>query len=154
LFVLFVFSNAKQVADWYCLRLGFEEVAYRGLETGSRDIATRVVKQQNILLAFSSPLNPVDNELSARIAVTGDAVKDVAFRVVDCIALYNKAISRGAKSISEPKEETDEFGTAITATVQTYGDTNHTFVQRDNYKGVFLPGYKPVQKKDPLATLL
>jgi 4-hydroxyphenylpyruvate dioxygenase-like putative hemolysin len=76
----------------------------------------------------------------------GDAAKDVAFGVVDCKAIYAKAIARGAVSVQEPKEESDEFGKAITATVKTYGDTVHTFVQRQEYKGAFLPGYKAMNK--------
>lgn len=146
-------SNAKQVADWYCLRLGFTEIAYRGLETGSREIATHVVKQNKILIAFSSALNPVNSELSQRVAIKGDAVKDIAFRVQDCKGIYDRAISRGAKSVLAPTELKDEFGTVIIATLQTYGDTTHTLVERDNYTGEFLPGYRIQTKKDPLSAL-
>jgi len=134
--------------------MGFQPLAYRGLETGERQVATRVVKQNEIIIAFSSALNPVENEISSRVAVRGDAVRDVAFRCLDVVALYDKAISRGAKSIAAPKTLTDEFGSVITATVQTYGDTTHTFVQRDGYTGVFLPGFKAVTTKDPLAVSL
>jgi 4-hydroxyphenylpyruvate dioxygenase len=150
----FYVSNAMQAAAWYVLRMGFEYVAYKGLETGSREIATHVVRQNDIILAFSCALNPVENELSKRVSVKGDAVKDVAFRVKDCKALYEKAIKRGAKSILAPTEEKDKDGTVIRATVQTYGDTAHSFIQRDDYKGVFLPGYMAVNKKDPLSSLL
>lgn len=152
--IQFWVANAKQVAQWYCLRFGFEYLAYRGLETGSRDVATHVVRQNKIIFAFSSPLNPVDSEMGRRIAMKGDAAKDVAFGVVDCRAIYAKAIERGAVSIMEPKEESDEFGRVITATIKTYGDTVHTFVQRGEYKGAFLPGFKALTKIDPLATLL
>ena len=83
----------------------------------------------------------------------GDAVKDVAFTVDDARGLYNKAVSRGAKSIREPWEESDEHGTVIMASIGTYGDVVHTLVQRSGYKGVFLPGYlsPPV---DPIVSLL
>jgi len=147
-------SNAKQVAAWYCLRFGFERVAYRGLETKSRDVATHVIRQGKIFLAFSSPLNPKETAMGRRIMIKGDAAKDVAFTVDDCRSIYNKAVERGAVSVMEPLEETDENGTVVRATVQTYGDTVHTFVERKNYKGVFLPGFAPVTTRDPLATLL
>jgi 4-hydroxyphenylpyruvate dioxygenase len=147
-------SNAKQVADWYCLRFGYTEVAYRGLETGSREVATHVIKQNKILLAFSSPLNPSDNEISRRLAVKGDAVKDVAFTVEDARGIYEKAVKRGAKSVLEPTELKDEHGSVVICTLQTYGDTTHTLVDRSNYKGIFLPGYRILEKKDPLSSLL
>lgn len=147
-------ANAKQVASYYVLRFGFEYLAYRGLETGSREYATHVVRQNRIVFAFSSSLNPVETEMGKRVMIKGDAAKDVAFGVKDCAAIYAKAISRGAVSVQEPKDESDEFGRVVTATVKTYGDTVHTFVQRAEYKGAFLPGYKAVNKVDPLGTLL
>jgi len=152
--VHFWVSNAKQAAAWYVLRMGFEYLAYRGLETGSRDVATWVVKQNDIIFAFSSPLNPTKNELGERIAIRGDAVKDIAFAVDDVRKIYAKAIERGAKSVLAPTELKDEHGSVWIATIQTYGDTVHTFVERQNYKGVFLPGYQPLTHTDPLSSLL
>jgi 4-hydroxyphenylpyruvate dioxygenase len=149
----FYVSNAKQIAAYYVLRLGFEYYAYKGLETGSREVATWVVRQNDIVLAFSSPLVPVPSDLGKRILITGDAVKDVAFRVADCKALYEKAIKRGAKGIQEPIEEKDENGSVIRCTVQTYGDTNHSFIQRNDFKGAFLPGFRAVTVADPLSAL-
>jgi 4-hydroxyphenylpyruvate dioxygenase len=136
------------------LRFGFEFLAYRGLETGSRDEATWVVRQNKITLAFTSPLNPKESELGKRIKVKGDAAKDVAFACKDAEAIYKKAIERGAVSILAPTEEKDEHGSVIRATVRTYGDTVHSFVQRNDYKGAFLPGYKKLEGKDPLSSLL
>jgi len=149
----FYVSNAKQIAAYYVLRLGFEYYAYRGLETGSREVATWVVRQNEIIFAFSSPLMPVPHELGQRILITGDAVKDVAFRVQDSKALYEKAVKRGAKGIQPPVEEKDEHGTVIRSTVQTYGDTFHSFIQRDDYKGHFLPTFRAVTVVDPLSAL-
>jgi 4-hydroxyphenylpyruvate dioxygenase len=150
----FYVSNAKQVASYYITRFGFEPLAYRGLETKSREIATHVVRQGKIILAFSCPLNPKASEIGNRVLITGDAVKDVAFTVEDCRALFAKAVKRGAKVIMEPVEEKDENGSVVLATVQTYGDTVHTFVQRAGYKGAFLPHYIPVTKPDPICRLL
>jgi 4-hydroxyphenylpyruvate dioxygenase len=100
----------------------------------------RVLKQNDITILLSSPLNPVATEMSNRIAIKGDAVKDVAFAVSDAKALYDKAVSRGAVSVLPPTELKDEHGTVIIATVRTYGDSDHSFVQRNDYKGLFMPG--------------
>ena len=147
-------TNAKQAASWYILRLGFQNVAYRGLETGSRSVCTHVVKQHDIVIAFSSPLNPAASELTDRIAVTGDAVKDVAFTVTDCRAVYEAAIGRGAESVEAPVEVSDEHGRVVLSTIRTYGDTTHTFVERKEYNGPFLPGYVRRDTVDPLSSLV
>jgi 4-hydroxyphenylpyruvate dioxygenase len=151
-------ANAKQAAEWYILRFGFSKIAYRGLETGSREIVTHVLKQNNIIIAISSPLTPLPSQIADRIAVTGDAVKDVAFTVKNVRAVYDAAIAAGAKSVLEPvvlkDEQNNNDGEVIIATIQTYGDTTHTLVERGNYKGVFLPGYRAVEETDPLAVLL
>jgi len=150
--VHFYVSNAKQVATYYISRLGFEPLAYRGLETGSRKVATHVLKQGSILLAFSSSLLPEENEIGCRVMLKGDAVKDVAFTVENCRTIYEKAIKRGAVSILPPTEEKDQHGTIVRATVQTYGDSVHSFIERSQYKGPFLPGYVAVTSKDPLVS--
>jgi len=146
-------GNAKQAAEWYCIRFGFEPVAYRGLETGHREVVSHVLKQGNIFFVFQSPLNPGNKAMGDHMMQHGDGVRDVAFTVEDARAIYEKAVSRGAKSIREPWEEKDEHGTVIMATVATYGDTHHTFVQRKDYKGTFLPGYAPARKDPVLAVL-
>eukprot|EP00743_Colponemidia_sp_Colp-15_P001460 GILK01001599.1.p1 GENE.GILK01001599.1~~GILK01001599.1.p1 ORF type:complete len:408 (-),score=63.72 GILK01001599.1:123-1268(-) len=152
--VEFWVGNAKQAASYYVTRFGFTPVAYRGLETGSRDVVTHVVKQGTILFAFSSALNPGNELMGNHLVRHGDGVRDVAFTVDDVRGIYEKAISRGATSVVAPVEETDDFGTVIRATIQTYGDTVHTFVQRQNYTGVFMPGYRSVTATDPLLSLL
>jgi len=150
--VKFWVGNAKQAADWYVARFGFEPIAYKGLETGSRDYAHHVVRQNDIVFEFISPYNPNDEEFSKDLALHGDGVKDICFRVSDCRLAYDLAVKAGAVSVSEPKEYSDENGTVIMATIRTYGTTNHTLLERKDYKGVFLPGYRPVTVKDPLST--
>lgn len=145
-------GNAKQAADWYVVHFGFKKIAYRGLETGSRRVASHVIAQNDVVWEFISAyspdaLDPINNE----IALHGDGVKDVAFRVDDARVAFEFAKSKGAKVISEPEELTDENGSVVIATIQTYGDTWHTFVQRNNYKGVFLPGYKALTEESPFA---
>eukprot|EP00357_Protocruzia_adherens_P022574 CAMPEP_0114995718 /NCGR_PEP_ID=MMETSP0216-20121206/13893_1 /TAXON_ID=223996 /ORGANISM="Protocruzia adherens, Strain Boccale" /LENGTH=380 /DNA_ID=CAMNT_0002359807 /DNA_START=49 /DNA_END=1191 /DNA_ORIENTATION=- len=144
---VFWVGNAKQAASFYTARFGFDYVAYQGLETGERSVCSHVVKQNDIYFVFKTPLG--DNaEMSAHQAAHGDGVRDVAFTVDDARGIYDKAVARGAKSVSAPEELTDEFGTVVIASVQTYGDTIHTFVQRDGYKGPFLPGYKAHKKTE------
>jgi len=147
-------GNALQAAGWYVARFGFHPYAYKGLETGSRDVVTHVIRQEKIVLAFSSALNPEDKAnkaFSPQLNTHGDFVKDVAFQVKDARALYKKAMERGAVSVQEPTELKDDKGTVIIATIRTYGDTNHTFVQRDGWTGPFLPGFKASDDTDPLS---
>lgn len=99
--------------------------------------------------AFTSPLNPGNTEFTKHIGDHGDGVKDVAFHVDDARGIYDKAVARGAKSVSAPEELKDEFGSVVVASVQTYGDTIHTFVERRDYTGPFLPGYKEHTEKEP-----
>lgn len=141
--------------------MGFEPFAYRGLETGSRDVCTHVVRQDQVVFAFSSPLNPpsgtgkvLGQNMHEHLAEHGDGVKDIAFAVEDCRKIHAAAVARGAESVADPEEHTDEHGTVIMATVKTYGDTVHTFVQRGDYSGPFLPGYKAVTTKDALSASL
>lgn len=148
--VTFWVGNAKQAASYYCSRLGFEYVAYQGLETGNRDFATHVVKNGAICFAFRSPLNPTGHEEFAAHHMThGDGVKDVAFTVNDAAGIFHKAVSRGATPVMEPTKMEDENGEVLLSSVRTYGDTTHTFVQRDKYNGQFLPGFQPHFLSEP-----
>jgi len=143
--ILFWVGNAKQAASFYTTRFGFEYYAYQGLETGQRHVSTHVLKRNDIYLAFASSYGPYehkDNEMGEHLLKHGDGIRDVAFTVEDCIKTYETATKRGAKSVRPPTELKDEHGTAIVASIQTYGDTIHTFVERKNFKGLFLPGFK------------
>eukprot|EP00347_Sterkiella_histriomuscorum_P014738 403359732 len=152
--VKFHVGNAKQAASYYTTRFGFEYVAYQGLETGHRDYCTHVVRNGKILFAFTSPLNPGDKDFALELEKHGDGVKDVAFHVDDAAGIYTKAVERGAKSVRPPQTLEDENGKAIVASVQTYGDTVHTFVQRDNYTGPFLPGFRAHHYKEKFNSLV
>lgn len=128
---------------------------YKGLETGSRQVSAHVVKQNDIIFVFQSMLEPgVPEEIGEHLVKHGDAVKDVAFQVEDLDAIFERAVERGAEVVSPPWEESDENGTVRMARIQTYGDTTHTLIDRANYKGPFMPGYKPASYKDPLAASL
>jgi len=157
----FYVSNAKQAADWYVLRFGFKKFAYKGLETGSRELCSHVVRQNKITYVFTSPLSPkfggASGDVMMDIAVKGDAVKDVAFECDDVRTAYEYAIGRGAKGIREPYEISDDLGTVIIATLESYGKCRHSLIQLDRYKGSFLPGFKyltPEELVDPIADVL
>ncbi|XP_061624658.1 4-hydroxyphenylpyruvate dioxygenase [Phyllopteryx taeniolatus] len=147
-------GNAKQAASYYCNKLGFESFAYRGLETGSRDVVSHAVKQGKIIYVFSSALNPGNKEMGAHLVEHGDGVKDVAFAVENCDSLVQKAKERGAAIVKEPFTLEDKHGKVRLAVLQTYGDTTHTLVERAGYCGLFLPGFQPPLFKDPLLAAL
>jgi 4-hydroxyphenylpyruvate dioxygenase len=157
-------SNAKQTADWYCIRFGFEIVARRGLETGSRRVAAWVLQKGKVLMNIVSPLVPPNGEDNllelngyydfSQIGISGDHIHDVSFRVKDCEAIYEKAIERGAISVHPPITLKDDDGEVIICKIKTYGNVSHTLIQRNDYKGVFMPGYQPFQRNDPVLKLL
>jgi 4-hydroxyphenylpyruvate dioxygenase len=140
--VRFYVGNAKQAAYWYCANFGFKPFAYRGLETGSRQITSHAIRQDKIVFVFESALLPGNKELGEHLVQHGDGVKDVAFEVDDVSSIIEFAKKEGAKVVRDVKEESDEDGTIKFASIQTYGDTIHTLIERKTYKGLFLPGFK------------
>jgi 4-hydroxyphenylpyruvate dioxygenase len=134
-------GNAKQACHYYQTQFGFEPVAYKGLETGEREKVSYVLRQNKITFVVTSPLS-AKSPLNDHIRLHGDGVKDVAFWVDDALAAHKYAVEKGAESVSEPQKLTDEDGSVICASIQTYGDTIHTFVQRDQYEGIFIPGFE------------
>lgn len=143
--ITFWVSNAKQAASYYCVHFGFEPFVFRGLETGSRSIASHAVKQGDIILVFTSSLSTSSSqEISNHVSKHGDSVKDVAFSVDDLDLVVERAVDKGAvlkQPILEEKGDSDD-GFVRTATVATFGDVTHTFVERRNYSGLFLPGFQ------------
>jgi 4-hydroxyphenylpyruvate dioxygenase len=133
-------GNALQSAYFYTRALGFREVAYAGLETKVRDRTSHVLKQGRIRLVLTGALTP-GHEIGRHVAAHGDGVKVIALSVPDVEHAYREATTRGAKGVREPFEESDAHGTVRLATIETYGETLHTFVDRSDYKGAFLPGY-------------
>ncbi|KAI9363448.1 Glyoxalase/Bleomycin resistance protein/Dihydroxybiphenyl dioxygenase [Zopfochytrium polystomum] len=146
-------GNAKQAATYYITRFGFEPLGYMGLETGSTSVVSHAIRQGNITFVFQSPLQPDDVVMSSFTARHADGVKNVAFAVDDCRGVWKKAVERGAKNIESPKELKDEFGVVVVATIATYGDVEHTFVERTRYTGKFLPGFVDAPA-DPITQLL
>ncbi|OTF83350.1 4-hydroxyphenylpyruvate dioxygenase-like protein, partial [Euroglyphus maynei] len=153
--ITYIVGNAKQAATYYCVHMGFKPLAYKGLETGSRDVVSHVVKQNDIIFEFQSQLNPKQTEMSEHLVRHGDGVKVVAFDVEDIEYIVEMAKQRGGKIVQEIRLDTDEFGSVKTAAIQTYGDTVHKLVDRREYRGTFLPGYKKTELEinDFLSTL-
>jgi 4-hydroxyphenylpyruvate dioxygenase len=142
--VRFFVGNARQSAYFYRNAFGFDVLAYAGLETKTRHEAGYVLRQGNITFVLTSPLS-VAHPDSYRLMLHGDGVKDIALEVDDVREAYAMAVHRGAIGVVGPAALEDEFGAYECATIRTYGDTTHTFVNRDRYKGVFAPGYLPIE---------
>ena len=134
-------GNAKQAAHFYKTAFGFQSHAYKGLETGSRDAVSYVLQQDKIRLVLTTPLNS-KSIINDHIVKHGDGVKVIALWVDDARKAYEETTKRGAKSFMEPKVEKDDHGEVVRAGIYTYGETVHMFVERKNYKGTFLPGFK------------
>ena len=149
-YVEFYVSNARQAAHFYRTALGLRPVAYAGLETGSRERASWVVSRRNIRFVLTSPLLPDPSDpVAAHVARHGDGVKDIALRVESAEAAYAEALRRGATGVQEPTVLEDQHGRVIKASIATYGDTIHSFIQRDGYEGPFMPGFKLIENPPP-----
>jgi 4-hydroxyphenylpyruvate dioxygenase len=161
--------------------MGFKPLAYAGLETGSRAVASHVIENGGVRFVFSSPIRASETvvqrnmasrktavgttklvneemetvrQMHAHLEQHGDAVKDVSFEVDDARGVYARAVARGAVGVRKPYVLKDGFGEVIVASVRTYGDTTHTFVEKVGYSGAFLPGFKAVEREDPLSSCL
>lgn len=141
--VRFFVGNARQSAYFYRNAFGFDVVAYAGLETGLRDEAGYVLRQGDITFVLASPLRP-DHPDNARLAQHGDGVQDIALLVDDVEGAFEYTTSRGAVPVQPPTRLEDENGVYETASIRAYGDTTHSFVNRSRYRGVFAPGYRPI----------
>ena len=146
-------GNALQASYFYIHAYGFQEVAYRGLETGSRDRVSHVLQSGRIRLVITGAFSS-DSEIAAHQRKHGDGVKVIALGVPDVEAAYREATARGAVSVLAPHELSDEHGAVKLASIQAYGETIHTFVERGGYDGPFLPGYERRQIGEQSGMLL
>jgi 4-hydroxyphenylpyruvate dioxygenase len=147
--VEFYVGNARQAAHFYRTAFGMSLVAYAGPETGQRDRASYVVQQGKIRFVLTTPLQG-SGAIAEHIQRHGDGVRVIALLVDDATSAWRETTSRGATSFVEPHVISDEHGRVILSSICTYGDTIHTFVERDGYQGAFLPGYRAIEG-DPLA---
>jgi 4-hydroxyphenylpyruvate dioxygenase len=140
-YVEFYVGNAKQAAHYYKTAFGFQSLAYAGPETGMRDRASYVLQQGKIRLVLTTALKS-DSPISEHVKKHGDGVKILALWVDDAFKSYEETTKRGGKSYLEPTTLTDEHGELRMAGIYTYGETVHMFIERKNYNGIFMPGYK------------
>ncbi len=140
-YVEFYVGNAKQSAHFYITAFGFQPLAYSGPETGVRDRASYAVRQNKLTLVLTTALRP-GNDIADHINKHGDGVKILALKVEDATSAWNETTKRGAKSYLEPQHLKDKDGEVVVSGIHTYGDTVHLFIERKNYTGVFIPGYR------------
>jgi 4-hydroxyphenylpyruvate dioxygenase len=139
-------GNAKQAAHFYQAAMGFQLVAYRGPETGVRDRVSYLLVQNKIRLLLTSAQGP-NGEIADHVARHGDGVRDIALWVDDARDAHEKAVARGATSAYVPRVVRDDDGEVVLAGIKIYGDTIHSFVERRNYRGTFLPGFQNRQPR-------
>lgn len=137
-------GNAKQAAHFYKTAFGFQDLAYAGLETGVKDRTSYVLVQDKIRLVLTSP-GAQKNEITEHIAKHGDGVKVIALWVDDAFDAFEQTVERGAFPYMQPETIEDENGVIKRAGIHTYGDTVHVFIERKNYKGIFMPGYEKLE---------
>ncbi|WP_205509778.1 4-hydroxyphenylpyruvate dioxygenase [Longitalea arenae] len=140
-YVEFYVGNAKQAAHFYKTAFGFQSLAYAGPETGVKDRASYAIRQNKLTFVLTTPLR-AGNPIADHIYKHGDGVKVLALRVPDATKAWQETTSRGGKTYMEPTRLTDEFGEVVLSGIHTYGETVHVFVERKNYTGAFMPGFK------------
>ncbi len=138
--VEFWVGNARQAAFFYRNAFGFSQLAYRGQETGSREMASYALTQGKANFVVSTPLTS-SHPAAEHIQRHGDGVRDIALEVADADLAFEQALARGAEAAEAPHDLKDEFGTVRRAAIRTYGDTIHSLLSRRGYSGPFLPGY-------------
>lgn len=140
-YIEFYVGNAKQAAHFYKTAFGFQSLAYAGPETGCRDKASYAIRQHKLTFVFTTPLRP-GNEIAEHVHKHGDGIRAIALRVADATAAWTETTRRGAESYMMPHHYKDDHGTVVMSGIKIYGDTVHLFIERENYDGPFMPGYR------------
>lgn len=140
-YVEFYVGNAKQAAHFYKTAFGFQSLAYAGPETGQMDRVSYVIRQNKLTFMLTTPLRP-GNEIAEHISKHGDGVKMLALMVDDATDAWQQTTSRGGKSYVEPYKLKDDHGEIVISGIHTYGETIHLFIERKNYNGLFMPGFR------------
>jgi 4-hydroxyphenylpyruvate dioxygenase len=141
-YIEFYVGNAKQAAHFYMSAFGFQPLAYAGPETGIKDRASYALRQHKLTFVLTTAIRP-ENAIADHVYKHGDGVKAISLRVNDAANAWKETTKRGAKSYMEPQRLNDEDGEVVMSGIHTYGDTVHLFIERKNYKGPFMPGYRP-----------
>ena len=145
-YVEFYVGNAKQASHYYRTAFGFQLLGYRGPETGTRDTASYLLQQNKIRLVLTTAIRP-NHPAAEHVQHHGDGVRDIALWVDDAREAFQNAVSRGARAVQQPTVLRDYDGEVVLAAIQTYGDTIHTLVERSDYRGLFLPGFRAVESR-------
>ena len=140
-YIEFYVGNAKQAAHYYKTAFGFQSLAYAGPETGVKDKSSYVILQNKLTFVLTTPLR-AKNDIADHIYKHGDGVKVIALKVDDATSAWEETTRRGAKSYLEPYSVEDGSGNIVMSGIHIYGDTVHVFVERKNYNGVFMPGFR------------
>lgn len=140
-YVEFYVGNAKQAAHFYKTAFGFQSLAYAGPETGVKDKVSYAIRQNKLTFVLTTPLR-INNDIADHIYKHGDGVKYLALKVEDATAAWHQTTSRGGKSYMEPTILSDDQGELVMSGIHTYGDTVHLFIERKNYQGLFMPGFR------------
>jgi 4-hydroxyphenylpyruvate dioxygenase len=140
-YVEFYVGNAKQAANFYKTAFGFQSLAYAGPETGQKDRVSYAIRQNKLTFVLTTPLRP-ENEIADHVYKHGDGVKYIALRVADAASAWKETTTRGGKSYMEPRTLFDEEGELVMSGIHTYGETVHLFIERRNYRGPFMPGFR------------
>ena len=143
-YIEFYVGNAKQAAHFYKTVFGFQSLAYSGPETGTKEKASYVIRQNKLTFVLTTPVRS-GNAIADHIAKHGDGVKAIALKVEDATSAWEETTRRGGKSFLEPMSLTDGDGQLVISGIHTYGDTVHLFIERENYHGVFMPGFRPLE---------
>ena len=141
-YIEFYVGNAKQAAHYYKTVFGFQSLAYCGPETGTKENASYAIRQNKLTFVLTTPLRS-GNAIADHIAKHGDGVKAIALKVEDATSAWEETTRRGGKSFLEPMTSTDGDGQLVMSGIHTYGDTVHLFIEREDYHGVFMPGFRP-----------
>lgn len=141
-YVEFYVGNAKQAAHYYMTAFGFQALAYAGPETGVKDKASYAIRQHKLTFVLTTPIRK-DHPIADHIYKHGDGVKSLSLRVNDATSAWKETTKRGAKSYMEPTRLKDDEGEVVLSGIHTYGDTVHLFIERQNYRGAFMPGFRP-----------
>jgi 4-hydroxyphenylpyruvate dioxygenase len=140
-YIEFYVGNAKQAAHFYKTAFGFQSLAYCGPETGTREKASYAIRQNNLTLVLTTPIRP-NNAIADHVYEHGDGVKALALTVEDATSAWEETTKRGGKSFMEPNTLSDDHGELVMSGIHTYGDVVHLFIERANYRGTFMPGFR------------
>ncbi|MFL5581661.1 MAG: VOC family protein, partial [Gemmatimonadaceae bacterium] len=147
-YIEFYVGNAKQASLYYRAAFGFQLVGYRGPETGVRDRASYLLQQDKIRFVLTTPIKPdlsqEAREIAEHVQKHGDGVRDLALWVDDAREAFKIAVERGATPVHAPRVQKDDDGEVVVAAIKTYGETIHSLVERRNYRGLFMPGFRAV----------